>query len=679
MAHPFVKLDAIVKARQDKWTTSLYLDLSAEGNGSRIVDLMQYVGAESLFQCRLYLPPRFGADHNAALRMAIQKAARESGFQLVIIKSIVKELVTFACRRHRMYKPSSTDKSVDHSSSSTGGPYKAGTTATHLHCRTQSKASKKKNGSAVPRPEALRTVTSKPVSKGTVCPFQFTFRWDRSKEQWYMTPGRGCSLHRYHDKVPKEFMPFQTSEMTAEDVQIMQQCGRASAPSGVMQSVLLERTNTLPTATQCARLLKPSEDQYGYRAGANAHIQQLRADPNVSFIAIYHHVDESDLIAKRSKGRPIKLKVKAEVSLGAASMDRREKMMDLQVDDKYEADVASFILAQIDDNKTHANKKILLASAWTTNEERRLFELFPEFATMDTSSQSNRNGLPFAMLCGRDHNGSAFVAVRCFLPNECKWAFHWYWQKAVPTLLGKAILRNNLIITDGDDKLYGPLLALIPSVYPNTQHRLCIYHLVAQKLALLRLHNSNKVFVKYCLLKFRHILYAWMRPGGVESVDEYRVSRARMGKWLQALKSNNLMKDNVPMLEQFVVEKLDGLMERWFFPSRKGRCMDETTTSLGESCNATLKRYLGGVKPNMALATSSAKMMQQSRVAHCKRQKASVLAAGGTMLWAATESSLYVTKFAEALTREEFIASQHITSRKEVKNSLFDGCFKIYD
>jgi hypothetical protein len=377
--------------------------------------------------------------------------------------------------------------------------YKPDTTETRLHRNHHSKADKKKNGSNKKRATSLRTVTARPVSEEERCPCMFTFRWEPTKNHWFLKPGFGCSKHRFHDKIPEQFMPFRPSLMTDEDATIVQQSERAGVNSGAKCSLLLERTNALPSTSQCARMAKKGTCQDGNkREDADAHLKQLQADPKVSMIAIYHHVDESDLIAIRSKGRP-KLKVKAYVTEAGSndeSAKRATKMMELQVEDDYQKDMQSFVMGCMDEN-TKSGQKILLASAWTNDDSRRLFELFPEFSTMDTSSQTNKTGLPLAMLCGRDHNGKSFIAVQCFLPNECKWAFHWFWSKAVPTLLGKAIQRMVLIVTDGDDKLYDPLLHLIPQLYPNAQHKLCVYHLVIQKLAGLRLHNADNLYVKY--------------------------------------------------------------------------------------------------------------------------------------------------------------------------------------
>jgi hypothetical protein len=116
MAHPCSQLRAIVKARQDRWNAELNLDISPEGDGSNVVDLMQYIGKQSLHSITrmpLILPPRFVADHKQELSLCLKRAARKSGFELLIHKIDKGRRVIFACRRHRLYEVSTADTNDD--------------------------------------------------------------------------------------------------------------------------------------------------------------------------------------------------------------------------------------------------------------------------------------------------------------------------------------------------------------------------------------------------------------------------------------------------------------------------------------------------------------------------------------------------------------------------------------
>ncbi|GKY95928.1 hypothetical protein MPSEU_000553400 [Mayamaea pseudoterrestris] len=186
--------------------------------------------------------------------------------------------VTYACRRHRLYEDKGacaySDSCTDESGSSS--LYKSGITTTTLHKRSQSKRDKKTNGNLNERADALRTMTALPVTKETKCPFNFSFQWDEMKGRWSMKPGSGCNEHRFHDKIPKEFMPFRTSLLASDDEQLLQQCNRASVPSGSMRSLLLERTITLPLSSQCTRISGRTQLQnQGKGNGADALVKML--------------------------------------------------------------------------------------------------------------------------------------------------------------------------------------------------------------------------------------------------------------------------------------------------------------------------------------------------------------------------------------------------------------------
>jgi hypothetical protein len=87
MQHPLYQLRAIADARQVQWTVHvLPIDVSSEGEASRVVNLMDWVGQESQRQRPLILPPRFGRDHDGELKRCLHDAAKKLNFILVIKK-----------------------------------------------------------------------------------------------------------------------------------------------------------------------------------------------------------------------------------------------------------------------------------------------------------------------------------------------------------------------------------------------------------------------------------------------------------------------------------------------------------------------------------------------------------------------------------------------------------------
>jgi hypothetical protein len=141
-------------------------------------------------------------------------------------------------------------------------------------------------------------------------------------------------------------------------------------------------------------------------------------------------------------------------------------------------------------------QKILLAVAWVREDERRLFEMFPEVFMIDVTHATNSEGRPLAVSASVDAHMKTFTPIRAFLPSECQWVFHWLWTTAIPTLLGREnIRRKELALSDGDSKIYTPFDSVKAELYPHAIHGLCNFHLVTQPLAKLQIRGKDKPIV----------------------------------------------------------------------------------------------------------------------------------------------------------------------------------------
>ena len=122
---------------------------------------------------------------------------------------------------------------------------------------------------------------------------------------------------------------------------------------------------------------------------------------------------------------------------------------------------------------------------------------FPEILMVDVTHGTNSETRPLCVSASIDANMKTFTPIRAFLPSECQWVFHWLWASAIPSLLGiEAIRRIQLVLSDGDPKIYIPLDNVIKKLYPSAVHGLCSFHLVSQPLQRLRLQGRDKPQVK---------------------------------------------------------------------------------------------------------------------------------------------------------------------------------------
>ena len=144
-----------------------------------------------------------------------------------------------------------------------------------------------------------------------------------------------------------------------------------------------------------------------------------------------------------------------------------------------------------------------------------------------------------------------------WLPNEQRMSFRWVFQHALPTLLpAHAHNRVRLLMKDGDAQQRNKLLQVILPQFPNAQEGSCGYHIgwcLCQYLlqfccspplttAITSVYSSVENMKKYvtgmsamttqcqslwkgAVLKIKQWIYSWMRPGYVESDDEYKISK----------------------------------------------------------------------------------------------------------------------------------------------------------
>ena len=153
---------------------------------------------------------------------------------------------------------------------------------------------------------------------------------------------------------------------------------------------------------------------------------------------------------------------------------------------------------------------MLLAFAWSTVEEQRMANMFPEFIAFDVTSQTNKEKRDLFLAAGLDGNNKTFVPFHCFMPSGSQWVYQWIYDSAIPMLLGKSFTnRNKLALTDGDFCEYVPLEESIRcnDYWKNSTHGLCEYHFLFQAwmkdVSCILWHISNTPLV---LIHFTNLL-----------------------------------------------------------------------------------------------------------------------------------------------------------------------------
>jgi hypothetical protein len=376
------------------------------------------------------------------------------------------------------------------------------------------------------RQKARRTVTTKLPSE-EVCHFHVRLALYPG-EFWCIEPWTGNRQHRNHPRLGWDELrrPMATLPQTDRDNGALYS---RFASNGAARNILYEQTQCTLSDGQLRHNNKKVETingtlprmdgdiNSGISGGAHdliLYLQKQQRKGELSFIAVYHEIDNTSFVTikkadeKRNREQQQELfggtaqqktetESTTEVSISTHSTDASgnntsEKVL-LTSEEQFQLGAS---LSTIRD-RLKVGQKILLALAWVRTDERRLFEMFPEIFMLDVTHGTNIEARPLAVSASIDAYMETFTPVRAFLPSECQWVFHWLWASAIPSLLGhENIRRIQLVLSDGDSKIYIPFDSLKDILYPSAIHGLCGFHLILQALQKLRMLGKEKLDVK---------------------------------------------------------------------------------------------------------------------------------------------------------------------------------------
>jgi hypothetical protein len=231
-------------------------------------------------------------------------------------------------------------------------------------------------------------------------------------------------------------------------------------------------------------------------AGATALISTLNVDQTKGFAKI-NHTDDPDFIEPRE----------------SASMTRKNP-------------------------RVHEDARIFIAVVWANKYDIRIFSLFPEVFHADCTCDTNNTNNHLLTFSCRTSTGKQVVFLRVWIPNQKRVAFCWVFKFVLTSLFDARVFqRTRLVMVDGDPQQRAELSKAIFSYMPNAMDGGCGWHIVKQGG---KAHGPGKTAVKeakrdiYNLFKKRvkDWWYSWMTPGGVESDDEYTISKQLLFAYL---------------------------------------------------------------------------------------------------------------------------------------------------
>ena len=519
-----------------------------------------------------------------------------------------------------------------------------------------------------------RKDVNRPKDKSERCDFSIRINLIEG-HCWYL-PYRNCKygLHINHVALPSHHLGVRTTYMTQEEKSkteiVAQQTSGGPAQNIVTNLCQLVNGKKFVYTDQQVRYLRkkaakvssPSV-QEEEKSNSERLVDALNAKVDkkeLRYVALYHKVTNTSLLAigkaqkvEECEKKKLREALAVEVAKGRDEGDiplsEQNEMKKLRARDLLRvagelsqpnhdlemtyscrktpggaADELAYMLNDIHDKlslgkalmsvqeKLSVGDNIMIASAWCREDERLLFEKYPEVFMFDVTFGTNNEKRPLGIGAAFDGNMNTFTPLRVFMPSQCRWVFNWIFGRAMPLLFGADVLdRINLFLTDGDRTMYGAFDSVQPELYRRARHSLCMFHLVVQGVNSLKpkLKGWDTANVRNLLETFKQFLFSWMRVGEVESVEEYLESKRCLEKWLAWLKENHAseaVRHNIDILSDFLTKRILPHKDRWLACLRQDHLtLHQRTTSALEGVNQTIKhKSKNFVTPCMCMSES---------------------------------------------------------------------------
>ncbi|CAL8101117.1 unnamed protein product [Prunus armeniaca] len=133
---------------------------------------------------------------------------------------------------------------------------------------------------------------------------------------------------------------------------------------------------------------------------------------------------------------------------------------------------------------------------WVDARSRLAYHYFGDVVTFDTTYRTNKYDMPFAPFTGVNHHLQSIQFGCALLQDETEVTFLWLFETWLEAMGGRHPVS---IITDQDLAMKGA----IAKIFPNTHHRLCLWHIkkkFAEKLSHVYFKKSKfKIHMKKCI------------------------------------------------------------------------------------------------------------------------------------------------------------------------------------
>ena len=453
-----------------------------------------------------------------------------------------------------------------------------------------------------------------------VCPFKFRVYWDTVRMRWFLpVKQRGSIHHCDHLQETPEFLRYQSRHASSNELQISKDALESHISATATASLFARRTGVYMDWHQLQYL---KQKQKKKSIGSESYdvtpvdrlIADLEKDPKTSFVVLYGEFTSGLLtIKKRTK----------HMNNAATVTDVKEKLKDsTDSAEQFACDYRNRC------NLTHSKTgQIVLAIAWTNEEARRKFDMYPEFLGGDDTEDTNSEERPLYTLCGKDNMNESFGHTWAFMPSKSRWVYSWIFSMLPVLHPGSALSRVEQFIMDACPQETAAGQAIcgggveMHKVLPKAHLRHCAWHKINRNFtedstykAILTSARTRSVesSIEVDVL----VNWLWYFIKHYESLEEVEFSMTLLNKYLNEGQKDHYgqLKDDVRVaIRQFITKsfQFNGsmLFEATF---SEFMTMGNCTTSINEAEHHAYKIHAAGPRPQHDIAEAARRINQMN-------------------------------------------------------------------
>lgn len=465
-----------------------------------------------------------------------------------------------------------------------------------------------------------RSSCARTITKCEKCPFNFQVAHDTVG--FYIIPGSGSNIHTDHLVVHSNtaFIPDRCIVVPKDSV--AQKVADAGVSSDIVGAVLHSDTQetmnrqAIHYHTNKNRKKKGSDGRPQNSKDETDQIFELLEENEIPYIAL-----ASNSVCDAESLNLVYNAHNSDIT-GAYGSDNQDHNYTTPPSADGIDDAKNYIKTKWNILGLNDLQQLMVAFAYTTPLQQRMFEIHPEVICIDTTQETNNEDRPLLTISGMDNNGKMFPILKAFLPHERGWIFHWIMCVVMPKLFSKEAIEGvKLIISDGDAQEIAAIDEAIDKFFINAIRQRCGWHIIdkgwERRGPKSPGENDDVAFKEFAEQKqiLRKWLYSWCKPQ-VETEGEFKISFFILMKYIgsEELK-DRLGEQFVSEISTFIRDYMQPSHTHMVFHRRKGRRHFHLySNTIHEGTNKKIKYGAHKCTPSTSLLKATQNLLKSDRL-----------------------------------------------------------------